>query len=82
MLVRVCGTVINPDSQSLPFGGELCFHYFIRKRMSFRIVIGTVGLLSLPGALMSTRLRNCLFGVSVITRSRFLLLSEFVESVF
>ena len=39
VLVRVCGTVIEPDNQSLPFGGELCFHYFICKRMSFQILV-------------------------------------------
>ena len=67
VLVWVCGTVIEPDSQSLPFEGELCFHYFICKRMCFWIlvVISRRGPFGSHGALMSLRSRLLLLFGSV-----------------
>ena len=76
-LVRISGTIIEFDAQSLPFGRELRFHDFISKGVSFGvlIIIGRVGLLSSSGSLMSLCLsRHLLLVLSVISQSRFLIL--------
>jgi len=73
-LIRICGTIIEFDAQSLLFGGELRFHDLVSKGMSFGIliIIGRVGLLSSSGSLMNLCLsRRLLLVMSVIFQSRF-----------